>query len=673
MKTIHAAQLSSLLLLALPGCFPDTNTTAADEARRALESSQSAYEQQAAEMQRHSEDLQKQLAELQKNIKDKENAELKTKLDAIQRENEKLMADAAAAQKRSDELRDQLAAANAKPTMPSVVPMPVPTPAPAPAPMANQPWSDPDADYSMFYNSLSPHGRWLEVDGYGYAFRPSYSDRVDWRPYVDGRWVWTDQGWAWDTPEPIGWACYHYGRWVRISRHGWVWLPGRQWAPAWVSWRRSPDYIGWAPLPPSVGYGAIGHDCDARYGLAPTSYTFIQATNFGRSNYINICVSSSTIPTFFHQTLNVTNIVQVSHNQSTHFMHRGGPELDWVEQRCGSRITRAPIQFASILDRPHIHGSGNSAGLPGFMAAPMPGRRSGPGHSVIPKISERISRPVFDDDWKSIPEAIRDRLREGISKEARGARPQPILTVMPPAEVKKPTPITEIRPAPPPSKTKLPMPEVRPGIPIIEKPKKPDTKGDTPAITSPGFPVNRPVEAPRNPPNSVGMKGREIPQPPAATPSLKDQQNAIIMQQEIARRRAEEQAEALRRQQEMQKQPIIRPGTPINNGGSFIPKQTPPKTAITNVQRQQDIQKQIDLQRLKQQESMQRAIREAQQRQSKPTITPKPTINPQSPAFNQGNRGTSPSPNIRKAPTPQRKIPGAVPQIIIPQKKKLPN
>src|SRR5262249_17293135 len=47
-----------------------------------------------------------------------------------------------------------------------------------------------------------------------------------------------------------GWIVYHYGRWVWDDGLGWVWVPGRQWAPAWVDWRRSSRHIGWAPLPP---------------------------------------------------------------------------------------------------------------------------------------------------------------------------------------------------------------------------------------------------------------------------------------------------------------------------------------------------------------------------------------------------------------------------------------
>ena len=50
--------------------------------------------------------------------------------------------------------------------------------------------------------------------------------------------------------EPFAWAVYHYGRWGYDQDIGWFWVPGTVWAPAWVSWRRSNDVVGWAPLPP---------------------------------------------------------------------------------------------------------------------------------------------------------------------------------------------------------------------------------------------------------------------------------------------------------------------------------------------------------------------------------------------------------------------------------------
>ena len=39
------------------------------------------------------------------------------------------------------------------------------------------------ADYSLFYDQLAPMGRWFEVNGYGYCWRPTITV-VGWRPYV---------------------------------------------------------------------------------------------------------------------------------------------------------------------------------------------------------------------------------------------------------------------------------------------------------------------------------------------------------------------------------------------------------------------------------------------------------------------------------------------------------
>ena len=55
-----------------------------------------------------------------------------------------------------------------------------------------------------------------------------------WRPYYYGRWEWTTEGWLWVSDEPFGWATYHYGRWSFDGGLGWFWVPGYQWAPAWV-------------------------------------------------------------------------------------------------------------------------------------------------------------------------------------------------------------------------------------------------------------------------------------------------------------------------------------------------------------------------------------------------------------------------------------------------------
>jgi uncharacterized protein YraI len=108
-------------------------------------------------------------------------------------------------------------------------------------------------DTAVFYDRLSPYGNWTWLQGQ-YVWVPSRVDQ-SWRPYTRGRWVYTDRGWTWISNEPFGWATYHYGRWGFSKRVGWFWVPGRRWAPAWVSWRSSDDYLAWAPLPPDADDG----------------------------------------------------------------------------------------------------------------------------------------------------------------------------------------------------------------------------------------------------------------------------------------------------------------------------------------------------------------------------------------------------------------------------------
>src|SRR5438552_4945100 len=69
-------------------------------------------------------------------------------------------------------------------------------------------------------------------------------------PYTNGQWVNTDAGWYFQAPTPEEEIVHHYGRWVNTPAAGYVWVPGRVWAPAWVDWRDNQDnYIAWAPLP----------------------------------------------------------------------------------------------------------------------------------------------------------------------------------------------------------------------------------------------------------------------------------------------------------------------------------------------------------------------------------------------------------------------------------------
>src|SRR5688572_26517328 len=100
---------------------------------------------------------------------------------------------------------------------------------------------DGEIDFQYCYDSLSPHGEWLEVEGYGNCWHPSGVDE-NWAPYTDGYWSYTDAGWTWVSYEDWGGVTYHYGRWVRIEDTGWCWVPDYEWGRAWVSWRNSDDH-----------------------------------------------------------------------------------------------------------------------------------------------------------------------------------------------------------------------------------------------------------------------------------------------------------------------------------------------------------------------------------------------------------------------------------------------
>ncbi len=160
----------------------------------------------------------------------------------------------------------------------------------------------------------------------------------DWRPYTNGRWVYTDAGWTWISDEQFGWATYHYGRWIRLRSVGWVWVPGEQWAPAWVSWRKGNDYVGWAPLPPEAQFDrqtGIRNWADNYYDIGPEQYAFVPTNEFGRQLTPREIVPTERNVTIINQTTNVTNI---TYNNSR-IVDRG-PSYDELRARSRQPIER---------------------------------------------------------------------------------------------------------------------------------------------------------------------------------------------------------------------------------------------------------------------------------------------------------------------------------------------
>ena len=148
---------------------------------------------------------------------------------------------------------------------------------------------DDQADTTLFYEALAPDGNWSQDPTYGYSWTPTVSSTdPNWRPYAnDGHWAYTDHGWYWESNYNWGWAAFHYGRWHN-NENRWSWVPDNTWGPAWVDWRQSDNYYGWAPLPPGSRFEAgVGFSfnnahvgADFNFGLGERDYAFVQSDRF---------------------------------------------------------------------------------------------------------------------------------------------------------------------------------------------------------------------------------------------------------------------------------------------------------------------------------------------------------------------------------------------------------
>jgi hypothetical protein len=193
---------------------------------------------------------------------------------------------------------------------------------------------------SVFEERLSPHGRWVTAANYGDVWVPS-GVASGWAPYVDGEWVYTDYGWTWISDDPWGDIAYHYGTWAWTPRFGWAWVPGTIWAPAWVTWAYTDDYIGWAPVPPSFGLSFQGYS-GRPVVVSQNRYVFVPARQF-----LGVRVSTVRVPlrqnaVLFQRARKVTR-----YEVSNGIVRTAGPPPERVEKMVGRPLQRVTIDQAT--------------------------------------------------------------------------------------------------------------------------------------------------------------------------------------------------------------------------------------------------------------------------------------------------------------------------------------
>jgi hypothetical protein len=188
---------------------------------------------------------------------------------------------------------------------------------------------------SLFYSTLAPYGEWIHYRDYGLCWRPTVVG-VGWRPYTHGRWVWTDYGWTWVSYYEWGWAPFHYGRWTYDDYYGWIWVPDDVWGPAWVDWRFSDTYIGWAPLPPGARYQVGIGVSFGRYTIPHFGWSFTYCSGFLAPNLVLLPVHRNAV------VIRTTRVIHgIGYRDNRVYNH--GPRVDFVEGKTKVRVRKSVI------------------------------------------------------------------------------------------------------------------------------------------------------------------------------------------------------------------------------------------------------------------------------------------------------------------------------------------
>ena len=292
-----------------------------------------------------------------------------------------------------------------------------------------------EVSFDFFYDSLSPYGEWIEVGDYGYCWRPAGVDQ-DWAPYSDGYWTYTDAGWTWVSYEDYGGIVYHYGRWAKVEDEGWVWVPDYEWGPAWVSWRKNDDYVGWAPLPAEAHWQrerGISVWADTSYDIGPASYSFCRFRDFGAPVLRPVIIRRSENIVIIANTINITNI---SYNTHAGYIFNGGLDYAYV-----NRFSRRQVPTLKLVTNNNITVVNNrivnnnvrvtnfnavQRGNQLWIIAPTVVRPQAAQVAALlqPKVTKVIPQQRVTRGWGSVPADQRTAIRAKFQQETAGKTPE---------------------------------------------------------------------------------------------------------------------------------------------------------------------------------------------------------------------------------------------------------
>ncbi len=273
---------------------------------------------------------------------------------------------------------------------------------------------DVDVNVSIggFYDELAPYGQWVDCS-YGQCWVPARV-AVGWQPYSNGQWIYTQYGWTWVSSDPWGGSPYHYGTWTLIAGYGWSWVPGTVWAPAWVTWSYSNNYVGWAPVPPSIVFGAAGYS-GSPIVVRETQYVFVPTNRFVGGNVMTVRVPAQQSAAIFRQTRPVTGFAV-----SGGIVRNTALPMATIERASGRTIETKSIQAARTAPRAVAAG-------PAQWSVVAPAREVKAAVAARPQTATARNAPV-DHGTGSVPKA------PDAQKERKAPDASPIEAHRPPAE-----------------------------------------------------------------------------------------------------------------------------------------------------------------------------------------------------------------------------------------------
>ena len=353
------------------------------------------------------------------------------------------------------------------------------------------------ASYQIFYDDLSPYGSWIDYGRYGYVWIPRVSG--DFHPYAtDGHWVMTHYGWTWVSDFRWGWAAFHYGRWAYESFYGWMWIPGRVWGPAWVAWRESPDYFGWAPLGPFVDITvSVGVSCPFDH------YRFVPRRHF-TDRYVHRYYRDWHGNTVIINQTTVINETHVVNNNRYYY----GPRKEIVEKSVGQKVRTAEIQDnnkpdADVVenDRIKVYRPRIDENMPTDARKPTP-KRVVPATDLQPvpadkRLTPNVKRePIQNTEGGGIQPQDRQPRRDDVPQERPDVKKEPMQKVEPRLQDRQPR--RDEVPQERPDVKKEPMPRVEPR-PQDRQPRRDDIPQRRPEVQKQPVPKTEPRPQDRQP------------------------------------------------------------------------------------------------------------------------------------------------------------------------------